>query len=142
MASGPTSKLCWAPPDQNSGSALGKNPKACCPKKTQSWSEKANRPTGQCAVWFEQVITTGKVRKLLRSRSRLAKFRGSAPANRGGPPSLTPRFFSKSCSSQIIFRGKPLFEQILGSGPPWGQNSAGPLTKILDAPLVRIRKLV
>ena len=54
----------------------------------------------------------------------------------GSPPSLPPRFFSKSCSFQAILWENPYFEQILGSGAPWGVKTLlAPLTKILDPSL-------
>ncbi len=44
-----------------------------------------------------------------------------------GPPLCPPRkISSKSCSFQAILRENPYFDQFLGSGPSWGQNSAGP----------------
>ena len=50
----------------------------------------------------------------------------------GAWPPLAPKIFFMQFSGN--FKGKP---QILGSGPPWGQNSAGPpLTKILHPRLV------
>ena len=45
-----------------------------------------------------------------------------------GPDPLPPR--SKSCSFQAILTEKePYFKHILGSGPPWGQNSTTPWAK-------------
>ena len=44
---------------------------------------------------------------------------------------LAPKIFSKSCSFQVMLMENSCFEQIKGSGPLWGQNSAGPLKKIL-----------
>ena len=49
----------------------------------------------------------------------------------GGPaPPLPPRFLQNQFPG--IFKRKT---PILGSGPPWGQNSTAPLTKIVDPPL-------
>ena len=64
-----------------------------------------------------------------------------SPADPGGPwgpgPPLPPILFSKSCSFQAILRENPLFWANVGlSSPSWGQNSAGPLTKILHPPLL------
>ena len=56
----------------------------------------------------------------------------------GGPPPC-PKICSKSCSFQAILREKTLYilSKFWAQGPPivWGQNSTGPLTKILDPPL-------
>ena len=57
-------------------------------------------------------------------------IQGALGAGGQGPP-CPPRCFQ----NHAVLRQKrenSYFGQILGSGPLWGQNSAGPLTKILD----------
>ena len=59
----------------------------------------------------------------------------------GGPgarPYLAAKISSKSCSFQAIFRENSYFWANFGfrAPPPWGQNCAGPLTKILDPRLI------
>ena len=101
--------------------------------KRDIWSEKLNDlPWSQrsgFSVWpLEQFLNP-----LLRLRTQ-KRFR------KRGPAPLAPQFFFQNHAvfKKLFFERKnPYFEQILGSGPPWGQNSAGPpMNKILDPPVV------
>ena len=61
----------------------------------------------------------------------------------GARAPLAPKISSKSCSFQAILRGNPLFWANFGlRDPPWGQNSAAPLTNILDPCLLHPAHLV
>ncbi len=74
------------------------------------------------------------------SRVALSKscFMSAPQAVPEGPDPLATKIFSKSCSFQAILGEKPYFEQILGSAPP---TLLVPLTKILDPPLLRNRRI-
>ncbi len=81
--------------------------------RSHVWRSPYAVPSGRRALWNETIHT------YINPIISTSGSRGPA----GPPPG--PR---------MQFSGN--FEQILGSGPPWGQSYAGPLTKILDPPLI------
>ncbi len=71
---------------------------------------------------FYIVTEIRKCRKVVSVPHSAAKWSVLSLADPGAAP-LSPKIFSKPCSFQAILRDKPI---ILGSGPPWGKNSAAP----------------
>ncbi len=76
---------------------------------------RADRDVHWCALW--QVASAAPV-----------SSQGSQ-ADPGGPAApLAARFLFQIVQFQAIFRGKPVFSKLWGSGPPplWGQDSTTP----------------